>query len=112
MELVRFLPWLTATTPDCAPPASERSGTSTPNRIRTGAAAVKGRCPGPLDDGGRLAGKVAGDSTPADRTKRQAYLAPIGTPVPSRCSAVGTGTCSAGWNVQDRKQCTAPTTRM
>ncbi len=25
---------------------------STPNRIRTGAAAVKGRCPRPLDDGG------------------------------------------------------------
>ncbi len=31
------------------PPGQIKLGT--PNRIRTGVAAVKGRCPGPLDDG-------------------------------------------------------------
>ena len=31
-----------------------RAKGSAPNGIRTRAAALKGRCPGPLDDGGKL----------------------------------------------------------
>jgi hypothetical protein len=42
---------------------------STPNGIRTRAAAVKGRCPRPLDDGGRLAGGAPTRGATTDRTK-------------------------------------------
>ena len=34
----------------------------TPSRIRTGAAAVRGRCPRPLNDGGNDSPVIAGDN--------------------------------------------------
>src|SRR5829696_5448201 len=37
----------------------------TPNRIRTGATAVKGRGPGPLDDGGPLARDAPARASPS-----------------------------------------------
>ena len=57
----------------------------TPNRIRTGAAAVKGRCPRPLDDGGRTAQHARDD---------QGYRAPIGTPAADGSGTDGAGTAS------------------
>jgi hypothetical protein len=38
------------------PPLRVKTQTSTPNGIRTRAAALKGRCPRPLDDGGGTLG--------------------------------------------------------
>ena len=73
----------------------------TPNRIRTGAAAVKGRCPRPLDDGG---------GTVHDARDYQGYRAPIGTPAADVSGTDGAATISGAWYVQVRKVCTVPTT--
>src|SRR5580700_12067080 len=88
-------------------PGSRSSGT--PNGIRTRVAAVKGRCPRPLDDGGR-SGSRERRYQPGMRT------------LPRSAPAFGRGCASVlgfkvrdgslGWWVRDKKNCTIPTTRL
>ena len=88
------------------------SSQSTPNGIRTRVAAVKGRCPRPLDDGGRWpAGQRR--EPPTDRTKtskptwrRSGRRRRPGAP------PAGDGHRLGPWKVQAKKHWTAPMTRM
>ena len=68
-------------TPDSSTPACMKLVERAPNGIRTRAAALKGRCPGPLDDGG-----LPSCSRP-ERGSRQSIAGPRSDPWPARLVA-------------------------